>query len=720
MWRPTQFTTVLIFVVTVVVIPLTVNIASEAVPDRIRPYLWLALPVAALSAVLAAVVEARRAAAAARLTSVTATEEDMLRRAADQLSQTLRGQWYAEAEMRMLHRPQPLRLRWSATGRPVSGRWMCDQEVTSPETATEGDQLHGVGHNELAGRFLQLPHRRLVVLGEPGAGKTVLAILLTLDLLEHRRNHEGPVPVLLSLSSWDPRTEHLHTWVARRLVEDYPALANVDVFGHDTARRLVTQGRVLPIVDGLDEMPTVLHTVALEALDRIAPAHALVVTCRSIEYEAAVTHGGVVLSTAAVVELSPVDVREVITFLDAGGVTRGERWVPVLTHLRDHPDGPLAQALSSPLMTSLLRTVYRDPANDPAELVDSGRFPDRAAVEDHLLDAFVPAAYHDFPSPPAPEQTGTGPAHYPPDLARTWLAFLARHLHENRSRDLALWRLHHGLSPTQRRASGLVLEVLTGCVSGVGFATGIGWDVGLAAGLAGGFGAGLVAVPPAHPGQLNLQVRGRLRLICKKLAVGQALAFMMVIGCVGSVALAELMGFGPVGGVDGILKVAFTAGLGVGLGFGAMMCLNAPADAIRAPSPRSVLHDDRAVSGVRLVVETFGSGSLAGFLIGHPDFGLSLDLRTALVLGLGGGLAIGLSGRFTARFQTGMAASAWAWYSAGRYWLAFRGRLPWRLMRFLTDAHRRGVLRQTGAVYQFRHARLQDRLAEAVTLPPGP
>jgi hypothetical protein len=32
-------------------------------------------------------------------------------------------------------------------------------------------------------------------------------------------------------------------------------------------------------------------------------------------------------------------------------------------------------------------------------------------------------------------------------------------------------------------------------------------------------------------------------------------------------------------------------------------------------------------------------------------------------------------------------------------------------MRFLADAHRRAVLRQVGAVYQFRHARLQDNLA---------
>ncbi|NUQ89260.1 MAG: hypothetical protein HOQ43_12450, partial [Glycomyces artemisiae] len=44
--------------------------------------------------------------------------------------------------------------------------------------------------------------------------------------------------------------------------------------------------------------------------------------------------------------------------------------------------------------------------------------------------------------------------------------------------------------------------------------------------------------------------------------------------------------------------------------------------------------------------------------------------------------------------------------------LAGSGLGPLRLMRFLDDAARRGVLRQSGPVYQFRHARLQAHLAE--------
>jgi hypothetical protein len=33
-------------------------------------------------------------------------------------------------------------------------------------------------------------------------------------------------------------------------------------------------------------------------------------------------------------------------------------------------------------------------------------------------------------------------------------------------------------------------------------------------------------------------------------------------------------------------------------------------------------------------------------------------------------------------------------------------------MRFLGDVHRVGLLREAGPAYQFRHAKLQDRLAQ--------
>jgi hypothetical protein len=59
-----------------------------------------------------------------------------------------------------------------------------------------------------------------------------------------------------------------------------------------------------------------------------------------------------------------------------------------------------------------------------------------------------------------------------------------------------------------------------------------------------------------------------------------------------------------------------------------------------------------------------------------------------------------------------LCASAWFRFAVVRFLLAARGRLPWRLVPFLDDARGRGVLRQIGPVYEFRHAMLGDVLRE--------
>jgi hypothetical protein len=92
----------------------------------------------------------------------------------------------------------------------------------------------------------------------------------------------------------------------------------------------------------------------------------------------------------------------------------------------------------------------------------------------------------------------------------------------------------------------------------------------------------------------------------------------------------------------------------------------------------------------------------AGAAVGGLVFPRATDPATAFAVGVVFGLAVGL---------TMCLARAWGASVLTRLWLAARGRTPLRLMRFLDDAHRRGVLRQVGAVYQFRHVRLEERLA---------
>jgi hypothetical protein len=87
-------------------------------------------------------------------------------------------------------------------------------------------------------------------------------------------------------------------------------------------------------------------------------------------------------------------------------------------------------------------------------------------------------------------------------------------------------------------------------------------------------------------------------------------------------------------------------------------------------------------------------------------FGLASGFGFGLVLGLGFGVAWGLG--------FGLALSEWWSSSLAFIQLARDHQTPSHLMRFLEDARKRGVLRTVGPVYQFRHARLQDRLARSM------
>ncbi|MGG7575716.1 hypothetical protein [Streptomyces sirii] len=107
-----------------------------------------------------------------------------------------------------------------------------------------------------------------------------------------------------------------------------------------------------------------------------------------------------------------------------------------------------------------------------------------------------------------------------------------------------------------------------------------------------------------------------------------------------------------------------------------------------------------------------GSMAVVGLVetvTGPVVWNLTASLKLGLISGLGGALGYALS------------LTAWGqWAVFSRIWLPLTGRLPWAVVTFLEDAYQRGVLRQAGAVYQFRHARLQGHLARAYRSPHVP
>ena len=627
---------------------------------------------------------------------------------ADGLAAAARRQWDTEAAARRLNDPYPMPVSWTAAA-DLAVPWKSLGKLAAsgagwPTPApgrvwAKGPAgLAGEG-GELAAVLEKVPTGRLVVLGEPGSGKTMLMVRLVLDLLTARAAG-GPVPVLAPLASWDPSAQTLNDWLATRLITDYPALAGpppAGAIGPTRAAALLEAGLILPVLDGLDELPEKVRGRAISRInDALRPGGQVLLTCRTQPYRDAIRPRRgprAALAGAAAIRLRPLDAGAVRRWLrdDASGPVTRARWDPVLTLLGTQ--APAGQALTTPLMVALARAIYNPRPGeaatavpDPAELC---RLPSREAVEAHLFDGFIPAAYR-----PSAEGRWTA------GQAGRWLAFLARHLeHTIGTPDLAWWQLDTAAPRTARMLGlGLVAGLMTGLITGIVGGLAIGLVVGIAIGIV----VGIVAASgPQRPAHGLLISTARLRAGART-----GLGTGLVVGIGAGIVAAIVAGPG-VGLAIGI-ETGLAGGLATGIATGVA---GAPSDIAEAIGPRIVLARDRQV----MLFFTLGIGLIAGLAAALGLMlitGLAASFLARLEYWLGIGLGIGLI--------AGLERTKWASYTLARGWLALRGQLPWPLMAFLADAHQRGVLRQAGATYQFRHLELQRRLATGHSQPhPG-
>jgi hypothetical protein len=324
--------------------------------------------------------------------SAAATSADVAK-AKDVLAGLVDQQWRTEATLRSLDDPDPMPVQWRLTRR--------EEVMDHPANLTAASLLLTASSDDitkLVGEFRKMRRRRLVVLGGAGAGKTTLAVQLLRELLATRLdgNEDEPVPVLLSVAGWDTETyPRLHDWLAARLAQDYPALRTAEL-GHDVPKTLAVRGQILPVLDGLDELPDPAQAAVITALNRsLSGDDQLILTSRTIEYGQAIDTAGDVLTSAVVIEPEPLEPIAAADYLQRclpQPRRPGPVWEQILSGLRTSPAPPpgpvaaLAQIAATPLGLWLLRAVYITPRAAPAPLLDPGRFPDIAALRAHLFD----------------------------------------------------------------------------------------------------------------------------------------------------------------------------------------------------------------------------------------------------------------------------------------------------------------------------------------------
>ncbi|MDC0768252.1 hypothetical protein [Streptomyces sp. HD] len=640
---------------------------------------------------------------------------------ADELARVVGDQWQEEAGFRRLLQPAPLPVRWRVTERKVAGRLVGATAEGARARfaplpglrATGREALHqGGGLAELHEVYGGLASGRLLLVGGPAAGKTAAAVLLLLDALTYRaraapeNRADIPVPVLLPLDGWDPAQESAVEWAAGRLCREYTLFRGSG--GRELARRLLKSDRIALLLDGLDEVTGKLRAAMVSALES-APFRLVLV---SRAREAVLTAKKARLAGAVALELQPVDPREAAEYLLTPlPEPTPPAWRALTDRAVEDPDSAVARALSSPLAIALLRDSY--PEDGPVdELLDDTRFPDAHAIENHLLDHAVAAAY-------TPRSGQPRPRHSPESAERT-LRHLAARLTREGTRDLRWWSIP---TWTDRRPRAVLIGALVALVYGaVGtflilrvMSTTWAFLLVPLGGLAGGFVAGQrhwsltdeQSLPSAGwrdlfpPRALGISVgtwlfaanvlwlgshvgsAGSLPAwLCYLTTLPLGFSTMLASGRGSGLLVSTYLGFGSGPGNDDLREklspppVADTRSVG-------------PRDVWRHHAVLRLLLGLLVGLAVALLVTpvlAWEYGVLNGLLVGG-----TAGLWCALVAGPAGNLAV----------ATALSAVQ----------LSARQGTPVRLVSFLEDARRRNLLRATGPVYQFRHARLQERLS---------
>lgn len=498
---------------------------------------------------------------------------------------------------------------------------------------------------------------KLLILGDPGSGKTTTLLELARDLLMRAEGDAAhPIPVVLNLLSWSRDQGAIARWLVNELCHKYQVAPKI-------AQDWVESNALLLLLDGLDEVSLDRREECVQAINTYRQAHGfvdMVVCSRSAEYETLARK----LKLNGAVELLPLTDRQIDAYL----ASLGQDVAMVRTLLT--ADANLRVLCRSPLMLSILVLAYRD-----ASARDMLGFDTSEEQRRHLFDMYVARMFQRRP----------GDKPYLPERTIHFLAWLARHMLDKR---LAVFQVKD-LRPKwlevseQRRHYRLRVGLVLGLLDGLTIGAAIGLPLAVFRGPGTGLATGLAA----------LVVWGLASWLAAKLGAGLSVgAWTSGLAVLLGALLMTILPFHPSTVLLMGLVVALIASFTTG-------------DEVRAAEERASIQQGirsarRRARGIGLVGGING-GLIAGLVVGWVH-----GLLPGVIIGLIVGLVVGLIAATASRDSRAVIR-----HYVLRSILYHYHHLPKDFARLLDYAVRLIILRQVGDGYIFVHRYLLEYFA---------
>jgi serine/threonine protein kinase len=576
---------------------------------------------------------------------------------------------------------------------------------------------------------------KLLILGEPGGGKTTTLIELARDLLERATDSpDHPIPVIFNLSSWAESPRPLADWLVDELQSKYQVPSEL-------AAQWVREDAILPLLDGLDEVALAQRDACVQAINHYRDQHGfvdMVVCSRIVDYDELTTK----LKLNGAVVLQPLSDDQIDLYL----ARLGEKMQGVRLLLEEN--AALRQMSQSPLMLSVITLAYWDRSRED--------LPDANTPEDQsrqLFDVYVTRMF----------ERRVGEKLYTPALTQRYLSWLAQQM---RARSQSVFLIEKmqptWLSPDEHRqynrtilAFGVISQALIWGV--VSFFTGPALNVpdrwaalvafGLAGGVAGfilttrhwqrfygpliagialGLARGLTVEPAPGVHGSFLEGLGVAVLISITLTIAtqllkrtgtshthiapvEALNFSLsrirpLAGLAGFLAgVMAALSFGLIGDTlppMDMLALGMIGGGGIAAIAGLFMSGFNSSEVSETTRPNEGIQrswQNAIRSALLLMLIFFLVSTLATAPTRSLSFGLVLGVFSAMTLGLSGSIIFG-----------GFSVIQ---HACLRWVLYRRGHIPWNYAHFLDYANLLIFLRKVGGGYIFVHRSLMEYFA---------